>query len=338
MLHIAGGPGGAAYIDSETMPYWLQNFKAQDWGVDFVLYDQRGSGLSQPFLDCPGNQKAQLKSLMMPLTASQDSMRFADQMYLCYESLSKQAGASNHVDIVGTKYSTDDIADLSELLGVDQWVLMGVSYGTRLALEFVERFPDLVHSLVLDSVYPPEFDGFETMLENGFRGVEKLLMACEQDLACDERFPDLVGQLQRSLSLLVKSPMQIRVPRETSSLANQSILLTAHRLIALIDYSSYDSELFAEIPAAIFAVASNEGSNASLLKLASNYLEIELFTQFSEPVFMMTECNENGRFDMKPLRERLQPYIDDYPMLDWSAEGIFNPLVCKGWRQNNNPP
>lgn len=52
--------------------------------------------------------------------------------------------------------------------------------------------------------------------------------------------------------------------------------------------------------------------------------------QFSEPVYMLTECRENGNFDLPLLLERLQPYRDSYPMLDWSKQSIFDPEVCKG--------
>ena len=331
MLHISGGPGGAAYIDAETMPFWLENFQAQKWGIDFVLYDQRGSGLSQPFLDCPDSQKAQLKNLMLPLSAIEDSQQFSTLIQQCYEHLSQNEQSAAYLTSISTRNSSEDIADLGALLSVQQWVLMGVSYGTRLALDFVSKFPDKVHSLVLDSVYPPEFDGFETMLENGFKGIDKLFNTCEMDDSCHFSFPMIREQLKQGLNQLLSSPLKLEVPRERIPLETQYMLLTAHRLILLLDYASYDSRLFAEIPAAINAVSKKDASNKSLLKLASNYLEVELYTQFSEPVFMITECLENGSFDFPSLLERLQPYRESYPMLDWSKQNIFNPSVCRGW-------
>ena len=327
MLHISGGPGGAAYLDAETMPYLLQNFQNQNWGVDFVLYDQRGTGLSQPFLDCPDSRKARLASLLLPLTASEDSADFTRQMRLCYEGLAKKPEFKAQMGAISTKHSAEDIADLHELLGVKQWILMGVSYGTRLALDVVKHFPEKVHSMVLDSVYPPEFDGFETMVENGFKGIDKLLNHCERDTVCETVFPDLFGQFHQALTQLKESQFKLLVPREGSSVDKQPMSLTAHRLVLLLDYASYDSTLLKEIPAAIEAVLGQENDNKSLLKLASNYLEIELFIQFSEPVYMITECRENGRFDMTALLQRLQPYVEEYAMLDWSSQAIFNPLV-----------
>ena len=336
MLHIAGGPGGAAYIDAATMPYWLQKFKAQNWGVDFVLYDQRGTGLSQPFLDCSGNEPARLASLRLPLNAFEDSQNFIDQMRQCHKSLTDSAIVQQHLSQVSTTHSADDIADLHELLGVDQWVLLGVSYGTRLALEVVKRSSDSVHSMILDSPYPPKVDGFETMIENGFKGIDKLLEHCEKDNQCNGRFPDITNQLQQALRQLIDDPLPLSVPRDNNKLQNEILSLTAHRLILLLDYASYDSTMFSEVPAAIGAVLDQRVDDQSLLALASNYLEIELFQQFSEPVYMLTECKENGRFDRQQLMQRLQVYADKYPMLDWSPDAIFNPRVCDGWTGDLN--
>jgi pimeloyl-ACP methyl ester carboxylesterase len=318
------------------MPYWLENFQVQKWGVDFVLYDQRGTGLSKPFLDCPDSQKAQLKNLMLPLNASEDLQQFSTLMQLCYEQLSNDTSITAHLSAISTRNSSEDIADLHELLSLKQWVLMGVSYGTRLALDFVSEFPNKVHSLVLDSVYPPQFDGFESVVENGFRGIEKLLSICEMDDSCDSSFPLVKESLKQGLTQLLSAPMKLEVSREGVNGETQKILLTAHRLILLLDYASYDSRLFADIPAAIIAVEMKDSSNKSLLNLARNYLEIELSTQFSEPVFMITECLENGSFDFPQLLERLQPYREEYSMLDWSKQSIYNPEMCKNWQSDDN--
>ena len=331
MLHIAGGPGGAAYLDAETMPFWLDNFQAQRWGVDFVLYDQRGSGLSQPSLDCPNTYKAQLKNLMLPLTATEDSQQFSELIKQCYEGLSEDANTASYLKAISTRKSSEDIADLHELLSVKQWVLMGVSYGTRLALDFVGEFPAKVHSLVLDSVYPPEFNGFETALENGFKGIDKLINVCEMDDLCYSSFPEIRKTFKQSLKQLLNNPIKLVVPRERAASETVTMVLTAHRLILLLDYASYDSRLFADIPAAINAVVENDAANKSLLSLASNYLEIELYTQFSEPVYMATECSDNGSFGYSSLLARLEPYRREYPMLDWSKQSVYNPEICQGW-------
>ena len=332
MLHLAGGPGGAAYLDSEVMPYWIQNFISQDWGIDFVLYDQRGTGLSKPRLSCPNSHSQRSESLKKPLTASEDSIQFSAQMQDCYESLVRQDALSEHLELISTSDSVDDIVDLHDLLGVGQWVLMGVSYGTRLALEAVRSHPEVVHSMVLDSVYPPEFDGFETLTENGLRAIKRLLISCRSEDLCHAQFPTLSTQLYEALLALNAIPMPLVLPQESSDKPARDLLLTSHRLILLLDYASYDSSLLADVPAAIAAVMAGDLNHQSLLALATNYLEIEFFDEFSEPVYMITECKENGGFDFSKLMQHLAPYREQFPMLDLSEKAVFDVNVCDHWK------
>lgn len=332
MLHIAGGPGGAAYLDSKIMPFWIQNFIRQDWGVDFVIYDQRGTGLSKPRLSCDNSHALRLASLKEPLTARQDAVHFSNQMQRCYEALINNPSVNQHIGLIGTDNSVDDIADLHDLLGIEQWVLMGVSYGTRLALETARSRPELVKSMVLDSVYPPQFDGFETLAENSFRAIERLLESCSADHLCEQQHPMLSTQLYETLLALKTEPMALLVPQSDSTKPRRALSLTAHRLILLLDYASYDSELLANIPAAISAVNKGDSNSKPLLELATNYLEIELFDEFSEPVYMITECKENGRFSVAALMDHLAPYREKYPMLDWSEQTILDLSICNRWK------
>ena len=43
-------------------------------------------------------------------------------------------------------------------LGPAQWNLYGVSYGSRVTMEVMRRYPEKIRSVVLDSVYPPSVD------------------------------------------------------------------------------------------------------------------------------------------------------------------------------------
>ena len=332
MLHIAGGPGGAAYLDSKIMPYWIQNFIRQDWGVDFVIYDQRGTGLSKPRLSCDNSHTLRLDSLKKPLTAREDSQQFSSQMQSCFDVLTQDPSVNQHIGLISTDNSVDDIVDLHDLLGVEQWVLMGVSYGTRLSLETVRSHPEVVKSMVLDSVYPPQYDGFETLTENSFRAIERLMQSCLADDFCEQQYPKLSTQLYEALLALKAEPMALSVPQSDSAKPRRALSLTAHRLIFLLDYASYDSQLLANIPAAISAVKRKEPGNKPLLELATNYLEIELFDEFSEPVYMITECKENGRFSVASLMERLVSYREQYPMLDWSEQTVVDLSICDRWR------
>jgi pimeloyl-ACP methyl ester carboxylesterase len=55
-----------------------------------------------------------------------------------------------------SRESAADIAELRVALGIEEWNLYGISYGTRLALSVLRYHPEGVRTVILDSVFPPE--------------------------------------------------------------------------------------------------------------------------------------------------------------------------------------
>jgi pimeloyl-ACP methyl ester carboxylesterase len=335
MLHLSGGPGGPAYLDRKSINFHIRNFIAQNWGVDFVLYDQRGTGLSTPKLRCERYNNSRLRSLASARSTREEYMDVVAGMQECLDDLTNRFRYVDHLRYISTDYSVSDISDLHDLLNVDQWVLMGASYGTRLALESARKIPQKVKSMVLDSVYPPEVDGFEALAEIDVNALENILALCQRDVACSDDFPELESAITTALIKLEKAPWQLEVMHrrtEAESLGRR-VILTAGRFMRLLSYASYDSLLLKDIPAAIMAVANDDKGSRSLERLAENLLEIELFENFSDPVYMVTECLENGDFDRQKLSQKLQHSQVKYPMLDFSLDSIYDSSMCNGWSQ-----
>jgi len=86
----------------------------QYFGPEFhgVLFDQRGCGRSQPLADSP----------------------------------------SYDLTLNTTQHQIVDIEALREHLGIDRWIVMGVSWGVTLALAYAETYPDRVSAMVLGAV------------------------------------------------------------------------------------------------------------------------------------------------------------------------------------------
>ena len=84
-----------------------------------------------------------------------------------------------------------DVADLRRALGVSEWNLYGVSYGTRLALTIMRDQPEGVRSAILDSVCLPQADHYAEMAGNAERAFDLLFNSCAEDDACAEAFTDL---------------------------------------------------------------------------------------------------------------------------------------------------
>ncbi|HTD57641.1 MAG TPA: alpha/beta fold hydrolase [Solirubrobacteraceae bacterium] len=133
VVALAGGPGQAA------IP--LAQATARVIGValgtrDLLVFDQRGTGASGA-LACP--------------TLEAEALGVIGQAFeLCAKQIGTKRGAYT------TQESVADLETIREAAGYEKLVLFGVSYGTKVALEYAESHPANVEAMVLDSVVPPE--------------------------------------------------------------------------------------------------------------------------------------------------------------------------------------
>jgi pimeloyl-ACP methyl ester carboxylesterase len=145
VLALAGGPGQAA------LPFASELAKAIAPALtsrDLLVFDQRGTGTSDP-LNCP------IFNDFRVLEQATEST-FGALVELCALQIGPARGAFT------TNESVEDIEAIRHAAGYKKLVLYGTSYGTKVALEYAERYPQHVEALVLDSVVlttgPEPFD------------------------------------------------------------------------------------------------------------------------------------------------------------------------------------
>ncbi len=133
VVALAGGPGQPALPVSQFLAQAIGPALATR---DLLVFDQRGTGKSDP-LSCSAFQ----------LLGGQP----VDQVFrACATQLGPARGAFT------TQESVEDIEALRVAGGYRKLVLYGTSYGTKVALEYAQRYPQHVEALVLDSVVPVE--------------------------------------------------------------------------------------------------------------------------------------------------------------------------------------
>lgn len=137
VIGLAGGPGQAALPLTAGM---AKEMAPALGSRDLLVFDQRGTGSSGP-LTCP---------------ALESSAEVFGAIGQAFERCALQIGAAR--GSYTTQESVADIEAIRQAAGYEKLVLFGVSYGTKVALEYAERYPQNVESLVLDSVVPPERD------------------------------------------------------------------------------------------------------------------------------------------------------------------------------------
>jgi pimeloyl-ACP methyl ester carboxylesterase len=134
VVALAGGPGQAAIpLASDTATAIAPALG----GRDLVMFDQRGTGASGP-LACRA------------LEGEGGIATIGEAFERCALQIGAARGSYTTVESVG------DIEALRQAMGYQKLVLFGVSYGTKVALRYAERYPQNVEALLLDSVVPPE--------------------------------------------------------------------------------------------------------------------------------------------------------------------------------------
>lgn len=301
VLMLAGGPGQSAIkVASRVLPRLsrLNNRR------DLVFIDQRGTGRSAP-LDCPDDSK-------LPITEQLDPAAQLRRIEACRAGLEKLPyGQDGGLRFFTTTIAMQDMEAIGEQLGVPQWNLVGASYGTRAALEYLRLFPAKVRRTVIDGVAPPDMALPASFSTDGQAALDKLLEAhAKTHPALKADWQTLLASLPRAVT--VQQPLT-GVPEHFT--VDRDLLLRAVRM------PLYQPALAAALPAAIEAAA-REGNFAGLFGLTSAFgsspaLRLAMGMHFS------VVCAE----DLPRL-----PGATDPPGADFrTANAEMYTQVCKTW-------
>lgn len=247
VLMLAGGPGQSAIkIASRVLPRLsrLNNRR------DLVFIDQRGTGRSAP-LDCPDDSK-------LPIVEQLDPAAQMRRIDACRATLEKLPYGDLH--FFTTTIAMQDMDAVRERLSVPQWNLIGGSYGTRAALEYLRQFPTKVRRTVIDGVAPPDMVLPASFSTDGQAALDKLIEANAKAR------PELRADWQK---LLASLPRQVSVANPLTGVPER---FTTDRelLLRAVRGPLYQPALAAALPAAIHAAAAN-GDFAGLFGLTTAF-------------------------------------------------------------------
>src|SRR5258706_885945 len=237
---LAGGPGqGAIALVSQVMPL----FASLNDTRDIVLLDQRGTGYSHP-LDCDNEEESNLQSLFedaIPEKSVRDCLAGLDADPRHYTTVSA-------------------IADLDEVrasLGYEKLNLWGGSYGTRVGLEYLRRFPQHVRTIVLDGVAPAGMKLPLSFVTDGDAALERLLDACAAEKHCGETYPNLRQTIAALRGRLARLPARV-VIQDPRTGERQAIVVNENVLLSGIFRPLYVAELASLLPFGVSAAAAGD--------------------------------------------------------------------------------
>ncbi len=239
---LAGGPGQSA-IDVAPQVFGL--FSRLNNRRDIVFVDQRGTGRSAP-LACDDPKRD-------TLAEQADPEQQFKQLMQCKAALLKlpYLKAESDLGLFTTALAMQDLDAVRAQLGAERIDLVGVSYGTRAALEYMRQFPTRVRRSVLDSVAPPDMVLPASFSTDSQAALDAMLTACEQQPACRSSYPKLRADWAALLASLPRlataaQPLNGRIERFT---------LTRDMVLGAVRGALYSPATAAALPAAITEAA-----------------------------------------------------------------------------------
>ncbi|SJZ95994.1 alpha/beta hydrolase fold [Enhydrobacter aerosaccus] len=209
VIYLAGGPGDSPLVaynagaDPLAEGDWWNDTANIRRKRDVIIVSERGAGGSAPNLDCFEPRSTEpARAKRRAITEPQER----DILLRCRADFDKRK-----IDLAmfTTPALADDVADLVKAMHLEKVNLYGISYGTRWALEVMRRHPEIVRSVVLDGVYPPQINGEQNEPEI-VRGVfEQLYADCAADKLCRERNPNLATVTRTVIANADRNPIEV---------------------------------------------------------------------------------------------------------------------------------
>ncbi|MGW5345311.1 alpha/beta fold hydrolase [Streptomyces sp. NPDC004050] len=206
IVWLAGGPGDDAVGEAKM---------AIDGGLnrdrDVVFMSQRGTYSAHPALTCPDIDRFNARAVGLVSDAPSTERLHVEATRACRDRL---AALGADLSAYNDTESATDYADLRAALGVKEWNLFGISYGTHLALVAMRQHPEGIRSVGIDGILPPSKAGSALTWSSARQGFDGLFKACAQDPACNRRYPNLSATFERLVRELEAEPVTttVKVP------------------------------------------------------------------------------------------------------------------------------
>jgi pimeloyl-ACP methyl ester carboxylesterase len=242
VVFLAGGPGQAAIENWPAIAGALTPLRKHR---HILLLDQRGTGGSNALTCEPaGTAKDAADDSAVEPVASLDEVR--RQTRECLDQVRQRADPAQYTTTVAAR----DLETLRQALGAPQFDLVGVSYGTRMAQQYLMRYPDGVRSVVLDSVAPNELVLGEEFADNLESALKAQFSLCTQSPACAKAFPDPYASLIKLRDALRDKPVAYDF-RDPITFASTHRRLDDYALAGLVRLFAYSPETAALLPLSI---------------------------------------------------------------------------------------
>jgi pimeloyl-ACP methyl ester carboxylesterase len=313
LAFLVGGPGQAATDSASQIAAMLQPLLAHR---DVLLLDQRGTGGSNG-LTC----KDSTDTAGPDDDSTFDAAKMRNAAAECLKQLSDRADPRYYT----TTIATQDLEDVRKAIGSPQFDLLGVSYGTRMAQQYLMRYPEAVRSMVLDSTVPNSLALGEDFARNLDNALKAQFARCTAEPACKKQFGDPDQTLYQLRDALRANPHEVSF-RDPQSYRTVKRVLNENSLASVVRMFAYTPATAALLPLSIDAAA--HGDVGPLLGQAK-ILSADLAELMGSGMQYSVICSEDA--DLLAPRPQDADTILGTHMID--ALGA----VCSVWPKGTRP-
>ena len=258
-------PGGPGFGGSDWALYAEFNYGANILDrFDIIGWDPRGTGLSEPAIDCTGDYDHFYASLDVTPDDAAERQQIVDTAKEFADDCVTQNSAI--LRFIGTNNSARDMNAIREALGEAKISYFGFSYGSELGATWATLFPDTVRAAVLDGAVDPTAGYIETTLQQtaGFENsLTTFLAQCSDDTSCEFHND---GDAEGAFDALMKALDDHPVP---SVAGRPDVNLQV--AISGVGQAMYSDEMWPQLAQALTDAQNGDGEG--LLALYDQYFE-----------------------------------------------------------------
>lgn len=317
ILYTVGGPGYTSMRASKYMEY----YKYLD-DRDFILFEQRGTQYAKPSLDCPEWAKAVYHSNLPNFDSTKTDSLFQKAAKACNEQLRKKGIDLNYYT---TNQIAADINDLVNVLEIEKYNLLTMSYSTKIGQVLIRDYPDKIRSVVMDSPLPLEVNYDEESVKNLLETITKLLSDCENDEKCNSSFPNIKNRFFKYLEEKTINPLQVEIENPKNGKI-ETFYLKGEDLISV-----FNSAYTGDVPNIPFEIDRLLNNDLTSVKEQLSYLFQEPGKGVGIGMRLSVWCAEENPFNSLEL---IKEETNKYPGLKGLSPAIYDNEICEIWSVN----
>lgn len=325
VIFLDGGPGSPT-VDWMSTPHYDEFISSLLEKHDVILFDSRGTGRSEPPLDCPEIKLLYLELVGQSISGKERERRYAEALVACRDRLEED---SVNVAAYTSAASAADVKDIVSALGYEQVDLYAVSYGARVAQLVMRDYPELVNVAVLDSPVPLTARLYNDSTARSEAALESLFSGCAADPDCSTVYPDLESVYDDLVKNLDEAPATVTVPPTDYSAAHDTTITGVDFTGDLI-WGLWSSYYIPSLPKAIYDTA---GGDYDFVGYAEA-LPVSAYRDLSLGVMLSAHCSEQV---FATTREQLTADLAAHPetaslglsYVFGSADALFS--ICEKW-------